>query len=191
MFSQEGSHATGNAIPFKITGARNYLENVTARNLSTLGVLDASKRDLVINSVDGENYFKNCCFGTDTYDGSANAANYVLEFNGAVETARNIFDDCIFLGSGSSGACFILATTVSCMSSFQLFKNCKFWNNDHGSMNAMTQAFNIAGACGGHLIFENPLIYGASALETVDSNMVIGSNAFAAATTGRLVVLTG
>lgn len=192
MVSQEGSHATLNAVALYISGARNYLKNVTARVLGALAVVDASKRDVVFASPDGENYFDHCTFGTDTYDGSANAANYVMEFNGANQTARQFFADCVFFGSGSSGAAFILATTVNCLSSMQRFQRCLFYNNDHGTMNAMTQAFNIAAGCGGDFIMDNDtVVYGATALETVDSGRLFWTNAAAAATSGRLLNPTG
>lgn len=190
MISQEGDHATGNAIALKITGARNYFKNVTARNLSASGVLDVSKRDVVLNSSNGENVFSSCTFGTDTYDGSANAANFVFEFNGAVETARNKFYDCMFLGSGSSGASFIKCTTTSATSSFQLFKNCVFYNNDNGSMNTMTQAFAIDAACGGQFIFIDSWMYGASTLQTTNSANFIVQDAAAAATSMKLLAGT-
>jgi len=181
LFSNEGSHATTAAICATVTGARNFFGNVTFRKLGALAVVDASKRDIKINSSDGENYFYKCSFGTDTYDGSANAANYVMEFTASAQTARNVFDECIFLGSGSSGASWITAGASS-MSSYQLFKNCIFWNNDHGSMNAMTQGFSINAACGGHLLMHNCLSYGATNLETSDSSMIITNPASAAAT---------
>lgn len=190
MITQEGSHATGNAIAAKVTGARNYFQNVHIRNISLLGAVDASKRDLVLNSSDGENYFKNCTFGSDTYDGTANAANYVLEFNGTAQTARNTWDNCWFLGSGSTGASFILATTTSCVSSMQLFKNCVFYNNDNGTLSPMTQAFAIDVNCGGQFIFIDSWVYGAATLQTTNSANVIVQDAAAAATSMKLLAGT-
>jgi len=181
MFSNEGSAATTAAVCAILSGSRNYFSNVTFRKLGALAVVDASKRDIKISSSDGENYFYRCTFGTDTYDGSADAANYVMEFVASSETARNVFDECWWLGSGSAGASFITAGASS-LSSFQLFKNCIFTNNDHGTMNAMTQAFAINESCGGHLIMHNCLSYGATNLETSDSNMIITNPASAAAT---------
>lgn len=189
MIDQQGSHATTAAVCGKITGARNYLENVTFRHIGALAVVDNSCRALVINSSNGENYFNKCTIGADTVDG-VTATNYVLEFNGAVETARNIFDDCIFFGNGSANSAFILATTTSALSSFQIFKRCKFLNNDNGSMDAMTQGFNLSADNGGLFIFEDCLVYGASTLETTNTGKIQVRNAYAAATSDSCVAAT-
>lgn len=189
MFDQQGSHATTAAVCFKMTGARNYMENVTYRHIGALAAVDNSWRPFVMNSSNGENLFRQCTFGNDTVDG-VTAANYTFEFNGAVETARNKFDDCIFWGNGSANSCFILATTVSSLSSFQFFKECKFINNDHGDMDAMTQGFNLNADAGGHFIFEDCLVYGATTLETANSGVIQVRNAYAAATSDTCVAAT-
>jgi hypothetical protein len=188
MFVNEGN-ATTNPICATLTGSRNYYGNVTFRTTGALAVVETTKRDVYFNSGDGENYFHRCTFGTDTYDGSANAANYVFEFAASAESSRNVFDHCLWLGSGSTGASFITAG-LSSMSSFQIFDNCWFLNNDHGTMNAMTQAFSINAGCGGHLIMHKCISYGATNMETSDSNMIITNPAEAAATGIKGVVCT-
>lgn len=189
MVDQQGSHATTAAVCGKVTGARNYLENVTFRHIGALGVVDNSWRPLVINSSDGENNFVRCTIGNDTVDG-VTAANYVLEFNGAVQSARNIFEDCIFFGNGSANSCFILATTVSALASFQIFKRCLFLNNDMGDLDAMTQGFNLHADNGGLFIFQDCLVYGAATLETSNSGKILVRNAPAAATGDICVAAT-
>jgi hypothetical protein len=189
MIDQQGSHATTAAVCGKITGARNYLENVTFRHIGALGVVDNSWRPLVINSSNGENNFVRCTIGNDTVDG-VTAANYTMEFNGAVQTARNIFEDCIFFGNGSANSCFILATTVSALASFQIFKRCLFLNNDMGDLDAMTQGFNLHADNGGLFIFQDCLVYGAATLETTNSGKILVRNAPAAATGDIAVAAT-
>jgi hypothetical protein len=189
MFSNEGSHATTAAICATVTGARNFFGNVTFRKLGALAVVDASKRDIKLDSSDGENYFSKCTFGTDTYDGSANAANFVMEFTASAQTARNVFDECIWLGSGSSGASWITAGASS-LSSMNLFKNCLFYNNDNGSMNAMTQGFSLNAAAGGQFIFQGTDCYGEATLETTNTAIIQVRGAMLGATTGTLVAAT-
>lgn len=189
QFSNNHSHATAGAVCFKVTGARNYFENCHFQGLGALGVVDNSHRAIVFASSDAENRFDFCTFGADTVDG-VTATNYVMEFNGTSETARQQFNDCIFLGNGSANASFILATTTSCVSSFQIFRRCLFLNNDHGAMDAMTQAFAIDVNCGGHFVFMDCLVYGAATFETTNSAMIVGRNAYAAATTDSAVALT-
>lgn len=188
LFSNEGN-ATTNPICLSVTGSRNYFGNVTCRTIGALVVVETSKRDIYINSSDGENYFYKCTFGSDSYDGSANAANYVMEFAASAQTARNVFDECLWLGSGSTGASFIL-TGLSSTTSFQLFKNCVFYNNDNGTMGAMAQGFNINANTGGHLIFNKCMMVGATNAETTDSLLIFTNPAEAAATGVKGVALT-
>ena len=181
QFSNNYSNATTTAVCFKVTGARNYFDNCQFQGLGALGVVDNSHRAIVINSSDGENKFYQCTFGTDTVDG-VTATNYVMEFNGAVQTARNQFEECVWLGNGSANSSFILATTVSALSSFQIFKRCMFLNNDNGTMDPMTQGFSLHVDNGGLFIFMDCLVYGAATLETTNTGKILVRNAPAAAT---------
>ena len=161
MVSHEGTvSSAAAAIAVQITGARNYFGNCTFRQVGALTVLETSKRDVKLNSSDGENYFYKCTFGSDSYDGCANGANYNMEFTAAAQSARNVFDECLWLGSGSSGASFIIAG-ASATTSATWFKRCLFFNNQLGSMNAMTQAFSIAGG-NGYFIMHDCMVYGAA-----------------------------
>jgi hypothetical protein len=179
MFTNEGDSASS-LIAATVTGARNYFGNVTFRVLGASAVTATGKRDVKLNSSDGENYFYKCTFGADSYDGSANAANYQMEFTASAQSARNVFDECLWLGSGSSGAGFFIAG-ASATTSINWFKRCMFFNNQLGSMNAMTQAFSIAGG-NGYFVMQDCLAYGAGALETVDSLLIIKNDVNAAAT---------
>ena len=109
---------------------------------------------------------------------------------GTSETARQQFEDCIFLGNGSANSAFILATTTSCLSSFQIFKRCLFLNNDNGTMDPMTQGFVLAANNGGLFIFMDCLVYGAATLETTNSGKILVRNAPAAATGDIAVAAT-
>jgi len=162
---------------------------VVFRTQGALAVVETTKRDVYLNSSDGENYFYKCTFGTDTYDGSANGVNCNMEFAAGTQTARNIFDRCLWLGSGSSGAYWIKAG-LSSFSSFQLFQDCLFYNNLHGSMNEMTQGFSLNAGCGGELVFKGTSYYGCATLETANTGMILGEEVNAAGTTGKLLALT-
>ena len=181
QFSNNHSHATAGAVCAKVTGARNYFENCHFQGIGALGVVDNSHRSIVIESSDAENKFKSCTFGTDTVDG-VTATNYVMEFSGTGGTARNQFEDCIWLGNGSANSSFILATEVSSLSSFQIFKDCLFLNNDNGTMDPMTQGFALHADNGGLFIFKDCMVYGAATLETTNTGKILVRNAPAAAT---------
>lgn len=179
MFTNEGDSASS-LIAATVTGARNYFGNVTFRVIGASAVTATGKRDIKLTSSNGENYFYKCTFGSDSYDGSANAANYPMELTAAAGSARNVFEECLWLGSGSSGASFIIAGATS-TTSVTWFKRCLFFNNQLGSMNAMTQAFSIAGG-NGYFLMQDCLSAGATNLETSDSGLIITNPAPAAAT---------
>ena len=189
QFSNNHSHATAGAVCFKLTGARNYFNGCHFQGLGALGVVDNSHRAFEIASSDAENRFDFCTFGADTVDG-VTATNYVMEFTGAVQTARNQFNDCIWLGNGSANSAFIKADGVDCLSSFQLFRRCAFLNHGNGVFDPMTQGFVLTNTPSGWLIFMDCLVQGAATLESTNSGLILGRNAYAAATTDSAVALT-
>jgi hypothetical protein len=191
LFSQEGSHATTAAICGYVTGARNYFEGVTFRNLGALAVVDNSCRCLKLASSDGENYFKKCTIGADTVDG-VTATNYVIEFaNTNQGNQRQIFDECVILGNGSANSSFVLASALKCIDgAWVMFKRCLFSNPMAGDYDQMTQAFSLSTDCNGVIYFMDNLVYGAATFETSNSGVLIGRNAYAAATTDSGVALT-
>ena len=189
MFSQEGSHATTAAVNMYLTGARNRFEYMTLRNLGALAVVDNSCRTLKLASTDGENYFYKCTIGSDTVDG-VTATNYVIEFSGT-GNQRQEWDECAILGNGSSNSAFVLATAANCIDgSYVRFNRCLFSNPMAGDYDQMTQGFALSTACNGLIYMTDNLVYGAATLETSNSGVLIGRNAYAAGTTDSGVALT-
>lgn len=189
MMSQDGSHATGAAINTYITGARNKFKYFTARNLGALAVVDDSCRALKLASTDGENLFEICTFGADTVDGET-ATNYVIEF-AASGNQRQVFKGCYILGNGSANSSFILATAANSIDgSWIQFDRCLFSNPMAGDYDQMTQGFALDAACNGLIYFMDNLVHGAATLETTNSGVIIGRNAYAAATSDSGVALT-
>lgn len=189
MFSQEGSHATTAAINMLLTGARNSFSNMTLRNLGALAVVDNSCRALKLYSSDAENYFKRCTIGSDTVDG-VTATNYVIEFAAITGNQRQIFDECVILGNGSANSSFVTAAAESLGGSWVMFKRCLFANPMGGDLDQMTQGFAINAACNGQIYMMDNLVFGAATLETSNSGVLIGRNAYAAGTTDSGVALT-
>lgn len=186
LFSQEGSHATGNAVPLYITGHRNYLENVHTRNIGALAVVDNSHRSLKLGSI-YDTFFVKCQFGETSYD-AVTAASYVIEFSGT-DSGKFVFEDCIILGAGSSSASFLYMPAN--VGGFTMFKRCLFHNSTISSLDAMTQAFNISGTGNDGVFLMDCIVSGATNLETSDSGVLFGRNADAAATGQLAVALTG
>jgi hypothetical protein len=79
---------------------------------------------------------------------------------------------------------------TSATSSFTLFKRCTFFNNDLGSLDPVSQAFNIGGG-NGYFLLQHCGIYGASALETSDSGLLMAIGAQATSTQERFGAATG
>lgn len=191
MWSQDGSHATTAAINCYLTGDRNRLEYVTLRNLGALAVVDNSMRNLKIDSANGESYFKYCTIGADTIDG-VTATNYMIEFAATNQgNQRMFFEYCNILGNGSANASFIKASDANCIDgSWVKFKECFFYNPKQGDFDEMTQGFSLSADCNGLIYMIDSLIHGCATLETTNSGVLIGRNAYAAATTDIGVALT-
>lgn len=189
MWSQDGTHASTAALNMYITGARNYFENVTCRNLGALSVAGTACRNLKLGSSDAENVFVRCTFGADTLDYGTGTVSCV-EYETGAQNARHIFRECVFLSGGSANSTFILASGAQSINSFQLFDRCLFFNNDVSDMDAMTQAFNIGSTCGGFIILMDSLVYGAACYESTNSGVLYGRHSYAAATTDVAVALT-
>lgn len=191
MISQEGSHATSSAIALYITGDRCRFERFTVRHIGALGVVDNSCRTLKLASSNGEHYFVDCTIGADTVDG-VTATNYVIEFaNTNQGNQRIIFDRCNILGNGSANSAFVLATAANCIDgSWVMFRDCLFSNPMAGDYDQMTQGFYLNTACNGVIYMVDNLVYGCATYETSNSGVLIGRNAYAAATTDSGVALT-
>jgi len=189
QFAQSHSHASAGAVCCDIAGARNYFENVQFMNLGALAVVDDSCRALTITSSNGENRFVNCTFGSGTMD-AVTAASSLLEFVGANGTARNVFEGCYFLGMGSANSHFFSMATTSGGSAFQVFKECIFFNDTNGTLDEMTEGFDLNAACGTWFVMMDNIIYGCATYETTNSGLLIGRHAYAAATTDLGVAMT-
>lgn len=186
MISQEGSHATYNAVPLEVTGHRSYYENVHTRNIGASAITNASHRSLVVGSAYDVS-FKHCQFGETSYDAST-TSSIVVEFNGT-DAGKYLFEDCLILGAGSANAVFVKQPAN--VGGFTLFKRCLFHNSTISTLNAMTQAFSLSGTGNDGVLFMHCMINGATNLETSDSGVVFGINAQAGATGELAVALTG
>lgn len=184
MFSQEGSHATGNAVPLYVVGDRCYLENVSTRNIGALAVVNAAHRSLKIGAAD-DLTFINCQFGECSYD-AVTAASTVIEFVGI--GGKWLFENCMIIGASSSSATF--CKWGASAGGFTLFDRCKFFNRVGAGLEAMTQAFSID-ASSDKVYLVDCIVDGATALETADSGLLYGVNAKATTTSERSVALTG
>jgi len=185
QFSNNHSHATAGAVCVEIEGDNSSFENCQFQGLGALAVVDNSHRALVIDDAD-DCYFKNCTIGHDTQD-FGSAASYVLEYSGT-DCARSIFEDCLFLGGGSSSA-FFIGMGSSTTTSTHIFKDCVFFNNYLGSMDTMAYAISVTGS-NGIIILQNSSFTGVDEIADDPGNIVSNTTYPTAADSGKTVVIT-
>ncbi|MBX3504414.1 MAG: hypothetical protein KF895_02970 [Parvibaculum sp.] len=107
-------------------GGRNYYENIHFGGMGGTGSFPtaghAGSACLLLTG-GGEHTFKNCTIGLDTI--ARSAANASLRLRS--ETARNVFEDCIFLASCSqTSPLFIDANAANALNREAIFKSCLF-----------------------------------------------------------------
>jgi len=181
--------AAGAAVCWLEQGQRNYYDTVHfAGGGDATQAADASCRSLVIDGVSGqgEHFFNNCVFGLDTV--AQVAASATLEMLN--HTPRNRFRDCEFANYTTANAPLFLKVGSGGIDRDVIFDRCIFRNSTVGGGTAMSQAFSINSAAGGIFILKNSLVVGPTKLQTTDSALVFGDNAYGAATTAKGLQLT-
>lgn len=185
LFSQEGSNASGNAVPVYVTGNRPVFENCGFRNIGALAVVDNSHRSLKI----GSSYditFRNCQIGETSYDAGA-AVSTVIEFSGT-DAGKYLFYDCMILGAGAASAMWV--TQPANVGGFTLFDRCLFHNSTISGLDMMTQGFSLSGTGNDGVFLKNCFLNGATDLETTDSGVLFVDNVGGAATGGLAILGT-
>jgi hypothetical protein len=156
----------------RVTGSRNVFSNVAMMNMgdATNGHSgdEAASCNLKISG-GGENLFVNCYIGLDTAARSTTNANVEL-LSG---TTRNIFRDCIFPAYADAATpLFVKADGSGDLDRFVLFERCIFINADNSAATAMTAAANVHASAGGHVIFKDCMLVGATDWTATDSTVV-------------------
>lgn len=173
---------------------RNVFENVHITGMGlTAGAADAAACDVLFDGA-SENYFTRCTFGVDTIVREAANANLRFRINGSQACTRNYFEDCefeAFAGSSGAGALFVDMNESGCIDRTTVFKNCHGTNAIKSTATAMTNAMNVHASAGGLVRLEGTTdFYGCTDVNAADNANVIGTNAFAAGTTGLGLILT-
>lgn len=156
----------------RVTGSRNYFYNVAMMNMgdATNGHSgdEAASCNLKISG-GGENLFVNCYIGLDTAARSTTNAN--VEFLSG--TTRNIFRHCIFPAfADDASVLFVKIDGSGDIDRFVLFDNCVFVNADNSTATTMTAASDVHASAGGHVIFKDCMLIGASDWEAADSTVI-------------------
>lgn len=139
-------------IACKVTGSRNYFENV---HFAGIGHATMSAAGCASLSLDGgaENVFKNCVIGVDTVDTDADGVNLLCD----TAATRNKFEDCLFqLYITAAGACHVKIADATAIDRWLWFKNCQFMSESTNKAVDMTEVFNVpAGISQGKIVLQN------------------------------------
>jgi hypothetical protein len=149
-----------NLITLRLSGHRNFFENVHFANINAVAFDTATAADLELYGAQ-ENYFVNCCVGADTV-AKTTGANLRITL-GATTNARNTFDDCIFpLFADADAPRFIRQGDSVGMDRWNLFRRCQFINTIGSTSTQQTDAFAIHATPGGLIVCQDCLKIGAT-----------------------------
>lgn len=178
---------TVDPVAMKVTGQRNYFENVNLQGMgAATGADDAAAASLWLSG-GSENTFVNCTIGLDTIPRST--TNGEILFDTAAK--RNKFERCHILSySDNAGHLFIKAASSGDLDRGNLFEDCVFENAPTGvaSGTTMTQAMNLHASAGGMVILHNCTTVGATDIAAADNGNVISGPGIQAAGTATLGV---
>lgn len=154
--------ATTNYINVRVSGNRNYFENVHFAGLANATAGDnATGASLELYGAQ-ENYFRGCTIGLDSITITAANANLKITL-GADTVARNVFDSCIFpMMADADAPLFIKQGDSAGMDRWNLFRGCQFINCIGSTSTQQTDAFSVNAAPGGLLVLQNCLKIGAT-----------------------------
>jgi hypothetical protein len=154
------SSATTNYINVRVSGNRNYFENVHFAGLMNATAGDnATGSSLELYGAQ-ENVFVGCTIGADTV--TRTAANANLRFAlGSDTVARNMFIGCMFpMMADADAPRFLISSDTNGTDRWNLFKGCQFINAVGSTSTSQTDAFTIAAGPGGLFVLQDCLKVG-------------------------------
>jgi hypothetical protein len=122
----EQASDTGSLICCRVSGLRNYFENVEFAGPGTASSAIDGACALQIYTGAGESYFKDCVIGLDTVTSATGVFAMVVTGSGI---PRVRFDRCIFAGyAGSTTAGLVEVTDGAAFDRAWAFRDCEFIN---------------------------------------------------------------
>lgn len=146
-----GQASASALICAKVTGTRNYFENVHFAGVGDVTQSAAGACSLKIDA-GAENVFRHCVIGLDTISRDADATEILFDTN----ATRNLFEDC-FITSYISAAGFASVTVADAtgIDRWQIFKNCLFMTDSTNRAVTQDQVFSIPSISQGRIILMN------------------------------------
>lgn len=178
---------TVDPVALKVTGSRNYFNNVNLQGMGSLtGADDAAAASLWLSG-GSENTFNGCVIGLDTIPRSAANGEILMD----TAAKRNWFIDCDILSYCDSAThLFVKAPNAGDLDRETIFRNCTFMNCPTGIASGltMTNAMSIGASAGGMIVLHNCAVVGATDWNAADNGNVFISNAAPTAGTSGLAV---
>jgi hypothetical protein len=157
-------------INVKVTGGRNYFENVHfAGGGHATQAIDGGA-SLLLDAAE-ENTFVNCTIGVDTIDAATGMVGILFDS----EAHRNAFYNCtVRIRAGNAGAAFVEIVDATGIDRDTIFANCLFLNN---SATSLTSGFVIPSGMGAprKLLLKDCMILGATKLDASDRGVLFGN----------------
>lgn len=167
---------TVDPVAVKVTGQRNYFENVNFQGMgAATGADDAAGASLWI-AAGAENTFVRCTIGLDTVPRSTTNGEILL----TAAATRNVFEDCDVISySDNNGHLFVKAANSGDLDRYTIFKRCRFLNAPTGiaSGTTMLQGMNVHASAGGFILLDQCAMVGATDWCAADNGNVFISNA--------------
>ena len=188
-FVGAGAGQTGIAasICMTVSGQRNAFLNCDFEGMGdATSAADAGSRNLLLSA--GENYFSHCNVGLDTVQRTN--ANASVEISG--NSARNLFEDCIFSIDSSDGLQYILlAAAAAALDRWTMFKRCMFLNDLGSGSTILAQLFHVVASAGGILVLDIGCGWIATAIgDTATKAQVYVSGVTSTNVGGKMIVAT-
>ena len=147
-------------ILFRVSGHRNYFQNVHFANTSAVAFDTATACDLQLYGGQ-ENYFVDCTIGADSFDKSTGSSLFLTN-SGSSAAARNVFDSCLFVMRADASAPFFINVGASGMDRFLLLRKCTLLNSVGTGGTALAYYFSMNANPGGDLLLQDCMQVGSS-----------------------------
>lgn len=182
----QGVNDATSLINVRVTGGRNYFENVHFAGGGHAAQAINGGASLSLVGAE-ENTFVNCTIGVDTIDAATGMMGILFDS----EAHRNIFERCtVRMRAGNGGAGFVEVIDLTGIDRDNTFIDCLFLNN---SGTDMTSGFVIPAGMGAprKILLKDCMILGTAKLDANDRGVLFGNmNAVTGAdTSGEAVEL--
>lgn len=170
LYFFQGVNDATSLINVKVSGGRNYFENVHFAGGGHAAQAITGGASLMLDAAE-ENLFYRCTVGVDTIDAATGMSGLILD----TDAHRNEFKECRFrMRAGNTGARFVTVADATGIDRDTLFDNCIFINNS--TANDMASAFVIPAMGEPRLILlKDCLFHNVTKLDASDRGVLFGN----------------